>query len=195
VVDDRVTQQASTVLQRQRPLRSAYRLHPEQAIIHKRATTISTPDCDALHGVVIPGEGYGVTWRFGVDRAVGGLHDAPNPGEMLCAALAACEDATIRMVADALGVTLERLEVEVNAKVDARGSMAIEASAPVGFGAMQCKVRLGVAAGTHPESVERLLRQAERSCINLATLRQGVAVTILVEANGLERTVAAPEPR
>ena len=73
-----MTRQASTVLQRQQPLRSAYRLHPEQATIHKHATTRSMPDCDALHGVVVPGKAYGVAWRFGIDRAVGGMHDAPG---------------------------------------------------------------------------------------------------------------------
>jgi uncharacterized OsmC-like protein len=163
-------------------------LHPERAIIHKHATTCLTSDCDALHGVVVPGIGYGVAWRFGIDRAVGGLHDAPNPGEMLCAALAACEDATIRMVADGLGVELECLEVEVTGTVDVRGSMAVEAGVPVGFQAMQCAVRIDVAAGTPAPLVERLLAQAERSCINLATLRRGVAVTTQVEVQPVQAT-------
>lgn len=175
------SRQASTVLQRQAPLRSAYREHPEQAIVHKRAATTAAPDGDPLHGAVVPGEGYGVSWRFGVDRAVGGLHDAPNPAEMLCAALAACADATLRMCADALGVTLEQLDVEVTGQVDVRGSMAIDAAAPIGFRALLCRVRIGVATGTRPELVERLLAQGERSCINLATLREGVAVATRVE--------------
>lgn len=40
-------------------------------------------------------------------EAIGGDHDAPSAGDMLCSALAACMDSMIRMVADHLGVTLK----------------------------------------------------------------------------------------
>src|SRR5262249_56438980 len=115
-------------------------------------------------------------WQCGDGRAVGGFHDAPNPGEVLCAALASCQDTTLRMVADLLGVKLRQVEVEVTGKVDVRGSMAVDRQAPVGFESMQCRVRFQVAPGTPPELCQRLVAQAERSCINLHTLRAGVAV-------------------
>lgn len=60
-------------------------------------------------------------------------HDAPNPGDMLCGALAACMDSTIRKVADHLGVTLTSLEVKVAAEVDVRGCLAVDRKVPVGF--------------------------------------------------------------
>ena len=174
----------SAVLQRQAPLRAAYKEHPEKALILKRAWTVFAAGQDAFHGVVVPGEAYRVSWQYGTDRAVGGFHDAPNPGELLCAALASCQDATLRMVADVLGVELQQVEVEVTGKVDVRGSMAVDRQLPVGFESIQCKVRFQVAPGTPPERCQRLLAEAERSCINLQTLRAGVPVDTSFDVRG-----------
>ena len=168
--------QQSVVLQRQAPLRAAYKEHPEQAVIVKRAWTVFDEGRDAFHGEVVPGDAYRVSWRYGTDRAVGGFHDAPNPGELLCAALAACQDATLRMVADLLGVELEQVEVEVTGRVDVRGSMAVDRQSPVGFESLQCRVRFQPAPGTPPDLCQRVIAQAERSCINLQTLKSGVRV-------------------
>jgi uncharacterized OsmC-like protein len=104
---------------------------------------------------------------------------APSFREILCAALASCQDATLRMVADLLGVELRRVEVEVTGKVDVRGSMAVDRKLPVGFESIQCKVRVEVALGTPQELSKRLVTEAERSCINLQTLRAGVPVDAL----------------
>ncbi len=167
----------SLVFARQAPLRVSYREQPEKALIGKRARTEFRRDSDALHGTVVPGD-YGVRWSYGIDRAVGGLHDAPNPAEMLCAALAACQDSTIRMVADLMGVKLLELTVEVTGKVDVRGSLMVDRAVPVGFESMECRVAIQPAPGTPPELVTRLLAQAEHSCINMATLRAGIDVQV-----------------
>lgn len=174
---------SSIVRERQRPLRRLYREEPARARIIKHAITRSAPGTDALHGAVTVGREYGdEPVRFGIDRAVGGFHDAPNPGELLVAALAACEDSTVRMVADILGVELTRLEVEVTGVVDVRGGMAVDLAAPVGFASMTCRVHLEAAPDTEPMRLAMLVAQAERSCINLATLRKGVPVEVTFEA-------------
>ncbi len=168
----------STVQQRQAPLRARYQQQPEQARIIKHVRTAALSDTDALHGVVVPGDSYDIAIRYGIDRAVGGYHDAPNPGELLCAALAACEDGTLRMVADVLGIVIEDLEVEVKGHVDVRASLGMGVDSPVQFQAMECTVHVQVAADTPPARIQRLLVGAERSCINLATLKQGVPVDL-----------------
>lgn len=168
----------STVLQRQAPLRASYQQQPDKARITKHVRTATVSGTDALHGVVVPGDSYDVAISYGIDRAVGGYHDAPNPGELLCAALAACEDATLRMVADVLGVVLEDLEVEVRGRVDVRASLGMTVDAPVEFQAMECIVHLQVAADTPTALIQRLLIGAERSCINLATLKRGVPIDL-----------------
>ena len=115
----------SIVSVRQAPLRRLYADHPREALTSKKARTSAArvPASDPFHGEVEIGEGHGTSLRFGLDRHVGGLHDAPNPGDLLCAALAACADGAIRMVADLLAVRLTALEVEVCGELDVRGCL------------------------------------------------------------------------
>jgi uncharacterized OsmC-like protein len=70
--------------------------------------------------------------------AVGGPHDAPTPGDMLCAALAACQDSSIRMVANLYSIELKFLQVCVEADVDVRGTLAVDENVPVVFQSMRC---------------------------------------------------------
>ena len=171
------TTAGSLVRQRQAPLRARYARDPRDAVIRKGAGPLADHGTDALHGLVAPDPRYGVTWPYGVDRAVGGLHDAPNPGELLCVALAACHDASMRMVADLLGIPLLDLGVEVTGTLDVRGTLALDRSVPVGFQQMTCTTRATVAAGTDPRLLDQLRAHAERACVNLDTLRRGVPVT------------------
>jgi uncharacterized OsmC-like protein len=123
---------------------------------------------------------YGVEWLCGPDEAGGGLHDAPNPGELICGALAACFDGTIRMIAAQLGGELERLEVEVTASMDVRGALALEPNARVDPLAMQLKATLRTAPKTPraPALSEALVRAAERYCITLGTLSHGLPLRL-----------------
>ena len=122
-------------------------------------------------------------WPFSIHHAVGGYHDGPNPGDLLCAALAACLDSTIRIIANLLGVILTSLEVDVSADVDARGTLTVDRAVPVGFQMMRCHVTLQAAEGTNPKLMEKLLAAAEYSCVTLQTLRSGVSVETRFQGN------------
>jgi uncharacterized OsmC-like protein len=175
---------ANEIRTEQARLRALYRERPGDAMIHKKVRSGPADGRDAFHGAIVPENThdpeapYGVVWSFGLDRAVGGLHDRPNPGELLCGALAACQDGLIRMVAGAIGVPLDRLEVEVAGDVDVRGTLDVERDVPVGFQALHMTVRLRASSGTPPALLERLCASAERLCINLDTLRRGVRVDV-----------------
>ena len=164
-----------------RDLRARYTERPEEAISSKWARTSSSriPAGDAAHGEVEVGRGYGVSLDYALDEKVGGLSDGPNPGDLLCAALAACEDGTIRMVAGLLGVQLEQLEVEVCGDLDVRGTLGIDPNIRVGFSELDCSVRLDVAPGTDPRAARRLMAAAKRFCVNLDTLKGGAAVRVI----------------
>ncbi len=162
---------------RQDPLRERYKIAPEEARITDRGRTSWCPDNDPFHGQVIPGsQDYGEKWGFGIHRAVGGDHDAPNPGDLLCSALASCLDSTIRIIADRLGIKLTALEVAVEADIDVRGTLVVDRVVPVGFQKMRSKVDIKTASGTDPNLTGKLLAAAEYSCVNLQTLRSGVPV-------------------
>lgn len=171
---------ASVVRERQAPLRKAYVDRPGEAMTHKWARA-SAPVGDPFHGTVEVGKGYDVSIRYGIDSSIGGLHDAPNPGDLLCAALASCADGSIRMLADALAVTLESLQVEVSGRVDVRGTLAIDPRIRVGLQDMSCRIRVRPAAASDPARVDLLLRTAEQACVTLDTLRRGTPVDVRVE--------------
>jgi len=168
---------ATRVRERQNPLRERYKTVPDEAMIVDRAKTTGGTDNDPFHGRVVPGSrDYGITWPFGIHHAVGGYHDAPNPGDLLCAALAACLDSTIRMIADHLDIVLTALEVDVAGHVDVSGSLLVERSVPVGFQSMRCSVDIQAAKDTNPKLMKTLLSAAENSCVVMQTLRAWVAV-------------------
>src|SRR5262245_51585579 len=127
---------------RQEELRSHYRRTPEAAwATHLAWTDASGPEiADPYHGTVRVGLD-GRELPFALDDAVGGPHDGPAPGELLCAALAACVDSTIRLVAARMQIALVRLAVIVTGDVDGRGALG-EEDVPVGFQSIRLEVQL-----------------------------------------------------
>jgi uncharacterized OsmC-like protein len=176
--------QGVDVRARQEPLRARYQEAPQEARIVDRGRTTDGAKTDPFHGFVVPGsKDYGVVWPFGIHSSVGGDHDAPNPGDLLCAALATCLDSTIRIIAARHQITLTSLEVDVTGDLDVRGTLMVDRQVPVGFQKLRCRVDLKAAPGTDPKSLERLLAGAERSCVNLQTLRSGVTVETSLESS------------
>jgi len=161
----------------QAPLRSQYKEAPASAMVTDHARTCGTDPADPFHSVVEPMDGCGVSVPVGVHRAVGGLHDAPTPGDMLCAALAACQDSAVRMVANRLGVEIIALEVRVTANVDVRGALGMDAEVPVGFQSMTCDIHLQVQEGTPPKLLGSLQTAAHRCCVVQQTLHRPPQVT------------------
>lgn len=155
----------------QRPLKATYKTLPAQAMVTDHARTCGDSPSDPFHSKVAPMDACGVVVAIGTHAAVGGLHDAPTPGDMLCAALAACQDSAVRMVANLLGVELTHLEVEVTATADVRGTMAMDRNVPVGFQSMTCDVRYSAKEGTSPELLQKLHVAAERCCVVQQTLK------------------------
>jgi uncharacterized OsmC-like protein len=177
------------VLERQEPLRKRYRTAPGEAWIEDRARTEDGAAQDPFHGTLVAGEGQ-ERWRVGIHRAVGGFHDLPNPGDVLCGALAACYDTTLRMVAERLGIPIEDMAVQVTAEVDVRGTLAVDREVPVGFQRMTCHLRLRAGPGVPAEALVRLTAAAERACVVLQTLRHGVPVDFVFDE---QRRSAGPE--
>jgi uncharacterized OsmC-like protein len=157
-----------------------YRKHPECALIRDGARTVQAryAPSDPLHSEVELGLGYGVKVPVGVHRALGGLHDFPNPGDILCSALAACADSTLRQIAGQLDVEITKLTVTVAGEVDVRGTLCVSREAPVAFQQMNVRVDLELAPGTMPKLEAKLLAAAEHCCVVLQTLRNGVPVTV-----------------
>ncbi len=153
----------SLVARRQDPLRPLYREDPTKALSYKEVRTLYTGATDAVHGRIFPTGFPEVAWDYGIDDTVGGFDDLPNPGHLLCAALAAC---------------IERLEVEVNGDADVRGCLAMSRSVRPGFRQMQCRLALELDPGADPQVGAMLVRQAEKLCVTLDTLRNGTPIAV-----------------
>ena len=164
------------VTRRQDLLQGHYRTTPDDARITDHAVANSA-GADPFHGTVTVGDGQAAPLDFGIHRAIGGDHDLPNPGDILCGALAACLDSTLRMIAARMGLTLDTLEVSVNAHADVRGCLMVDRTVPAGFQGIDVDVRLIPAEGTDPAQVKMLTSAAEHCCVVLQTLRGDVPVT------------------
>lgn len=139
-----MSEHAARVRERQDPLRKRYREAPEEACITDHAVA-SSAGVDPFHGKVAAGGG--APFAYGIHRAVGGDHDLPNPGDLLCAALAACLDSSLRLIAARMAVKLETLEVAATAFADVRGCLMVDSSVPAGFQRIEVDVRLGARQG------------------------------------------------
>ena len=178
------------VFEIQIPLRQRYQAEPKAALVIDRARALGRDPDDPFHSIVMPMPQCGIAIPVGVHRAGGGLHDAPTPGDLLCAALAACQDSSVRMLANILGITLDSLEVEVTGDVDVRGTLAMNAEVPVGFRAIRCAIRLKAREGTDARLLEKLRIASERSCVVQQTLFHPprVETTFDIAGGGTEAT-------
>lgn len=170
---------------RQQPLQQHYRKNPDAAWIRDEARAVVGSGADPFHGEIEPPNNGGERWRFGIHRAAGGNHDAPNPGDLLTAALAACLLSTTRMIAQWLDIELADIQVAVGAECDVRGALMVDSSVPVGFQRMDCTVWLQLVRQTDDNRVKALMKQAEACCVVMQTIRGGVDVKTLwhVEQN------------
>ena len=161
---------------RQAPIRQRYLDDPDSAPEVLRVKGGSSDLADPLHCVVSPESVPDVVFRSGAHPAVGGDGDVPCSADLLLAALAACQETTLRMIAANIGIDLEELDVSVEADWDPRGTLAMGREFPIGITAVRAHTRVVVRGDERGERAERLLRSAERYCVVLSTLRAGVPV-------------------
>jgi len=159
----------------QAPLRQSYKDDPAGAIVTLTVRGGTADLSDPLHCTVTPDAVPGVAWRSGAHPAVGGTGDVPCSGDLLLGALVACQEITIRMVAANMGIEIERLEISAEADWDPRGTLAM-GDFPIGLTAIRCTTKVALDEGVKEDRAERLLRSAERYCVVLNTLREGVPV-------------------
>ncbi|MDQ6918588.1 MAG: OsmC family protein [Candidatus Dormibacteraeota bacterium] len=169
---------ASTVNLReiQAPIKARYLERPEEAVIECIARSAGSDLADPLHCEITLDSAPGLVLRSGAHTGVGGAGDVPCSGDLLVAALLACQETTIRMVAAAMGIELEEIKVTATAIADLRGTLAMSREVPVGMTGIDCQVRVRVRDDGRGERAQRLLENAEKYCIVLNTLRNGVDV-------------------
>ena len=158
------------------PIRERYLADPVSAPVVLKVVGGDSDLADPLHCSVSPTSVPGFVYKSGAHAAVGGVGDVPCSGDLVLAALAACQEITLRMVAANMGIDLEALDVSVEGDWDPRGTLAMGKEFPIGLTAIRCHTKVTIAGDERGERAERLLRSAERYCVVLNTLRAGVPV-------------------
>src|SRR5947209_13950969 len=148
----------------QRPFKQKYRSDPEAARITLKAqgSQTTTPlACSVDIGRAI--------YQSEAHLGVGGAGTAACSGDLLLGALAACAQITCQMVATAMGIATERIEVKVEGALDLRGTLGVSKEVPVGF--EQIRVRFEIdAPGATEEQLKGLREKTEQYCVVMQTL-------------------------
>ena len=112
----------------QRPLKERYRSEPSSSRITLKATGSQTGApvaCSVDIGRAI--------YQAEAHTGVGGAGTAACSGDLLLGALAACAQITCQMVAAAMGIPVEHIDVKVEGDLDLSGTLGISKEVPVGF--------------------------------------------------------------
>ena len=148
----------------QRPLKEKYRSEPGSSRITLRArgSQTDTPiSCSVDIGRAV--------YEAQAHAGVGGAGTAACSGDLLLGALAACAQVTCQMVAEAMEIETERIEVEVEGGLDLAGTLGVSRDVPVGFERIRTTFDV-LAAGATAEQMEELQRKTERYCVVFQTL-------------------------
>ena len=169
---------SSIVLERQQPLIDSYLADPKKAWVTDEAIVEGKDFDDPFHTVVSINDELNVPFTIGVHRAVGGLHDFPNPGDMLCASLAACFDSALRLIANRMNVTIRTTSIKARANADVRGTLMVSKEVPVGFQSMELDVFIACDPSVNEATLGKLVDATERCCIIYQTLKPGIPIHI-----------------
>jgi uncharacterized OsmC-like protein len=150
----------------QKPLKEQYRNDPlsSRITLKARGGQTETPiACSVAIGRAI--------YQAQAHTGVGGAGTAACSGDMLLGALSACAQITCQMVAAAMGIPVERIEVTVEGDLDLRGTLGIAKDVPVGFDRIHTRFEI-VAPQATPEQLSALREKTEQYCVVMQTLVQ-----------------------
>jgi uncharacterized OsmC-like protein len=148
----------------QKPLKDQYRSDPGASQITLRAKGSQT-DAPIACSVDIGRAIYSAE----AHKGVGGAGTGACSGDLLLGAIAACAQITCQMVAAAMGVPTERIEVTVEGKMDLRGTLGIAKGVPVGFTSILVHFDVAAPKAT-AEQLRGLREKTEQYCVVMQTL-------------------------
>jgi uncharacterized OsmC-like protein len=149
----------------QRPLKDQYRQDPASSRITLTAHGSQT-DAPIACSVDLGRAIYNAQAHSGV----GGAGTGACSGDLLLGALAACAQITCQMVATAMGIPTESIDVTVEGDLDLQGTLGISKTVPVGFESIRVIFNVRAPAAT-PEQLTALQAKTEQYCVVMQTLR------------------------
>ncbi len=150
----------------QRPLKDQYRQDPASSRITLTAhgkQTEAPVSCSIDLGRAI--------YNAQAHKGVGGAGTGACSGDLLLGALAACAQITCQMVASAMGIPTEAINVMVEGDLDLQGTLGLSKDVPVGF--QEIRVTFDVRAPqATAEQLGALRTKTEQYCVVMQTLQR-----------------------
>jgi uncharacterized OsmC-like protein len=148
----------------QRPLKERYRDEPSASRITLSATGSAGDEpiaCSVDLGRAI--------YEAQAHPGVGGAGSAACSGDLLLGALAACAQLTCQMVAAAMELPVDDVQVTVEGDLDLSGTLGVSRDVPVGFETIRLRFDITAPAASD-EELAALRERTERYCVVLRTL-------------------------
>ena len=148
----------------QKPFKEKYRSNPGTAQITLKAQGSQTETpmaCSVDIGRAL--------YQAQAHTGIGGAGTAACSGDLLLGALAACAQLTCQMVATAMGIPTNNIEVKVEGDLDLRGTLGISKEVPVGFESIRVFFEIDAPEAT-VEQLDKLREKTEQYCVVMQTL-------------------------
>jgi len=148
----------------QKPLKDTYRNDPSTSritLVARGGQADSAMACSVDIGRAV----YAAQAHTGV----GGAGTAACSGDLLLGALAACAQLTCQLVATAMGIPVELINVNVDGEMDLAGTLGISKDVPVGFQDIHATFEITAPDAT-PEQLVALKEKTEQYCVVMQTL-------------------------
>ena len=129
-------------------------------------------------GFTVRSEVRGFTVPIDEPRELGGNDTAPNPVELLLAALGGCQEIVYRAFAAVLGIEIDSIEVHAKGYVDLHGFLGLS-EVPAGFTKISFTTR--IVSSASPESIRQLAELVEKHCPVQDTLARPIPINGKVE--------------
>ncbi|HET8853688.1 MAG TPA: OsmC family protein [Ktedonobacteraceae bacterium] len=156
----------------QKPIKEKYRSDPGTAQITLKAqgSQAETPiACSVDIGRAL--------YQAEAHRGVGGAGTAACSGDLLLGALAACAQITCQMVATAMGIPTNLIEVKVEGDLDLRGTLGMSKEVPVGFETIRLRFEIDAPEAT-AEQLHALREKTEQYCVVMQTLTKPPKIAV-----------------
>lgn len=148
----------------QKPLKDQYRQDPASSRItitaHGRQTDAPVSCSIDLGRAIYAAQAH---------KGVGGAGTGACSGDLLLGALAACAQITCQMVAAAMQLPVEGIEVRVEGDLDLQGTLGLSKTVPVGFEEIRLHFDVKAPHAT-PEQLAALQAKTEQYCVVMRTL-------------------------
>ena len=154
----------------QKPLKDKYRAEPGSSRI-----TLTAKGGESGAPIACSVDIGRAIYEAQAHSGVGGAGTGACSGDLLLGALAACAQVTCQMVATAMGLEANRIEVVVEGDLDLRGTLGIDREVSAGFDAIRLRFEID-APGASDEDLDGLMARTERYCTVLQTLRRPPAI-------------------